>query len=105
MEFVEARERYPLPATYAWCVAVSESLASAKEFPTLSPIAREVLRMRLALNMSKFGFAFLAIGVVLMALGFSDGTFVAGTGCLLIAIAGIRMRLIDRRRSRSISWQ
>lgn len=105
MEFVEARERYPLPATYAWCTAIRESLASWGEFPTLSPIAGDVLRMRMALDMSKLGFAFFAVGVVLMALGFSDGTFVAGTGCLLIAIAGIRMRLIDRRRSRSINWQ
>ena len=105
MEFVKARESHRIPAVYAWCVAVSESLASVKEFPTFGPIAGDVVRMRLALDMSKFGLACLAIGVFVMALGFPDGTFLAGVGCLLFAIAGIRLRLINWRRSRLIRWR
>ena len=35
MESVEAKERYPIPNSFAWCPASSESLPSGGEFPTL----------------------------------------------------------------------
>ena len=100
MESLEAKEIYSIPASFPWCIAISESQPSGDEFPTLRLSRTDGKDMTVIYGISFVGVALTALGVALMVLGTSEGNFVAGVGCLLFAVAGIWMRLTDRRHSR-----
>ncbi len=100
MQFVEAKERDPIPASFAWCNATSEPQPSGDGFPTLRLSRTDDNNMTAIYGTSFVGVALTALGVALVALGTSEGNFIAGVGCLLFAIAGIWMRLMDGRHSR-----
>ena len=102
MQFIEAEERseMPSPPPYAWCNASSGPLPSREKFPTLSVSWTYGTNMTVIYRISYAAVALIALGMILVGLGLTDGNFVAGAGCLLFAVAGIWLRLTDRRYSR-----
>ena len=97
MQFVEAKEKYRIPASFAWCDAISESQPSGDELHTIRLSRIDGNNMTVIFQISFVGVALTALGVVL---GTSTGHLIAGVGCLLFAVAGFWMRLSDRRHSR-----
>ncbi len=102
MAFVEAKEKWamPSPAPRAWCDASSGPLPSREKFTTLSVSLMYGNNMTVIYRISYAAVALIVLGMILVGFNVPDGNFVAGAGCLLFAVAGIWLRLTDRRHSR-----
>ena len=99
MPFVEAKEYYPVPVLRGWCIASSASIRGEEKFQTATSDPREGNNMTAIYNISFVGVGLILLGLILMMFDVSDGNFVAGTGCLLFAVAGIWAQLRRRRHS------